>query len=466
MQEPGADDLLFVPLGGSGEIGMNLNLYGHDGRWLMVDCGIGFSQESGTTEVIMPDPRFIERRRDRLEAIVITHAHEDHLGAVPHLWTRLRVPVYATPFAAAVLRRKLSEAQLLHEVPLIEIDRDAPLELGPFTLRFVDVTHSTVESQAILVETPLGTVLHTGDFKLDDQPLVGPKTDFDALEAAGGRGILAVVADSTNATKAVASRSEGELRESLASQLADVGDRRIAVASFSSNIARVATLLEIADRLERHPVFVGRSLLRMVAAARECGYLPPGEQEVHPRDFAYLPPARTMLICTGTQGEPGSATDRISRDDHRDIALDPGDLVLFSSKIIPGNEDPIARLHANLRQRRYEVVSELEGFVHVSGHPGQPELRRVYELTRPQVVVPVHGEPHHMSAHAELAQSMGLAAVVPFNGAVVRLAPGPAEVFDVVENGRLTLERDNRPPRGRPTPKGWKSGGRRGSRRR
>lgn len=442
--EPRADELLFVPLGGSGEIGMNLNLYGHDGRWLMVDCGIGFCREGAQTEVIMADPRFIERRRDRLDGLVITHAHEDHLGAVPYLWERLRCPVYATAFAAAVLRRKLGEAGLLDEVPLIVVDRDATLELGPFRVEFIDVTHSTVESQALLVTTALGTVLHTGDFKLDGQPLVGPTTDLEAIRRAGERGLLAAVSDSTNATKAAASRSEGELRADLLARLHELGDRRVAVASFSSNIARLQTFIDIAARLDRHPVFVGRSLLRMICAAQECGYLGPLPTEVQASDFGYLPPAKTLLICTGTQGEPGSATDRFARDDHRDISLDPGDLVLFSSKIIPGNEDAIAALHASLRQKGCRVVSELDAFVHVSGHPGQPELRELYELARPRAVVPVHGEDRHMRAHAQLAESMGAATCVPHDGAVVRLAPGPARVVDRVESGRLRLTRGRR----------------------
>ena len=447
MREPSAHELLFLPLGGSGEIGMNLNLYGHDGRWLMVDCGIGFSQEQGVTEVIMADPRFIEGRRERLEGIVVTHAHEDHLGAIPHLWPRLRCPVYATPFAAAVLRRKLAEAELLDQVPLIVVERSAPLVLGPFSLSFLDVTHSTVESQAILVTTPVGTVLHTGDFKLDARPIVGPTTDLAAIRAAGERGILAAISDSTNATKTHASRSEGELNEQLSTRLSELGPRRIAVASFSSNIARIKTLIDIAARLDRHPVFVGRSLQRMVSAARECDYLEPAQTEVTPRDFGFLPPSKTLLICTGTQGEPGSATERISRDDHRDIHLDPGDIVLFSAKIIPGNEAALERLHAKLRTKGCHVISELEEFVHVSGHPGQPELRAVYELARPQIVVPVHGEARHMAAHAELARDMGIASVVPSNGTVVRLAPGPPEITERVENGRLRRKHKRRPAR-------------------
>ena len=447
MREPGPRELFFVPLGGSGEIGMNLNLYGHDGRWLMIDCGITFEQEGGITHVLMPNVRFAHKRRKQLEGLVITHAHEDHLGAVVHTWDKLRCPVYATPFAAAVLRRKIADAQLDGDLDLRVIDRDAPLNLGPFTLDFVDVTHSTVESQAILVRTPVGTVLHTGDFKLDPDPLVGATTDFAALREAAGD-IVAAVSDSTNATKDTSSRSEAELRDALVQRLDQAKGGRIAVACFSSNIARIDAFVRMAEHLDRHPVLLGRSLRRMVGAARGTDYLPAWDTEIEARDFGYLPPDKLMLICTGTQGEPGSAMDRISRDDHRDVSLERGDLVVFSSKIIPGNEDNVARLHAGLRGRGVEVVSEKEGFVHVSGHPGRPELRRVYETAQPRTIVPVHGEQRHMEAHAALAEEMGLPNVVPFNGAVVQLVPGPARVIDTVEHGRARVPgRENRGPR-------------------
>lgn len=452
MREPGPRELFFVPLGGSGEIGMNLNLYGHDGRWLMIDCGITFEQEDGVTHVVMPDVRFAHKRRKQLEALVITHAHEDHLGAVVHLWDKLQCPVYATPFAAASLRRKIGEAKIEGDLDLRIIDTNTSLCLGPFTLEFIDVTHSTVESQAILVGTPIGTVLHTGDFKLDPAPLVGPATDLPALAKAAERNIVAAVSDSTNATKDVSSRSEGELRDALVQRLERVKTGRIAVACFSSNIARIDTFIKMAEHLERHPVLLGRSLKRMVGCARETEHLTESESEIEVRDFGYLPPSKLMLICTGTQGEPGSAMDRISRDDHRDISLEGGDLVLFSSKIIPGNEDGVERLHSQLRSRGVEVVSEKEEFVHVSGHPGRPELRRVYELAKPASIVPVHGEERHMTAHAELATEMGLPSVVPFNGAVVQLVPGPPKIIDKVEHGRSRVpgrESGRKPSRGK-----------------
>lgn len=440
-------ELLFVPLGGSGEIGMNLNLYGTAGQWLMVDCGITFCNERGPTDVIMPDPAFIAERRDALLGLVVTHAHEDHLGAVAYLWEKLRCPVYATPFPAALLRNKLRDAELDGMVPLHEIPPSGRLNLGPFTLHFINVTHSTVESSAIVIETALGAVLHTGDFKLDPGPLVGPLTDAEALMAWGRRGLLAAVSDSTNATKEGSSGSEATLARAMLPLLARFPGR-IATACFASNIARVQTLVHAARELDRHPVIVGRSLHRMIAAARQTDYLPRFEAEVAAREIGYLPPSKVMLICTGTQGEPGAALSRISLGDHPDVTLEQGDTAVFSSKIIPGNEEPIGRLHGRLRRRGVEVVSELDAFVHVSGHPARDDLRRLYDWTRPRIVVPVHGEDRHMRAHADLALECGVAeTVVPFNGAVVRLAPGPAKVVGKVTAGRLRLEQAPNEPR-------------------
>jgi len=440
------NELIFVPLGGSGEIGMNLNVYGHDGRWLIVDCGITFSTFGGRTDLLMPDPRFIARRRDTLLGIVVTHAHEDHLGAIPHLWRELQCPVYATPFPAAILRRKLQDLELEDEVPLHEIPLSGTLSLPPFDLRFVNVTHSTVESSALILETPCGTVVHTGDFKLDPDPLIGPLTDVETLQAVGRKGVLAVISDSTNAPHAGASRSEAELRAHLLPRFDHIRTR-IATACFASNIARIATLAEAARRLDRHPIIVGRSLHRMIAAARRLDYLPPFDDEVSTRDFGYLPPEKVFLICTGTQAEPGAALSRIAQGDHPDIALERNDLVLFSSKIIPGNEEPIGHLHTRLRRRGLHVVSEREEFVHVSGHPPQDDLRQLYAWLSPRIVIPVHGEERHMEAHAELAGRCGAQSLVPFNGAVVRLAPGPAEIIDRVPAGRLLVPQTDVPSR-------------------
>lgn len=433
-------ELVFVPLGGSGEIGMNLNLYGHAGKWLMLDCGIGFDNSSGATDVIMPDPLFIARQRESLLGLVVTHAHEDHLGAIAYLWRHLRCPVYATPFPAEILRRKFHDARILGDVPLHEIPTSGTLSLPPFDLRFVDITHSTVESSAVIIDTPLGTILHTGDFKLDPDPLIGPVTDAAVLRACGQKGVLAAISDSTNATKEGHSRSEGELRGELLSLLGRY-ERRIAVACFASNIARIATFIEAAKQLDRHPIIVGRSLLRMIGAARRTGYLGVFPTEVDPREIGYLPPSKVMLICTGTQGEPGAALSRISTHDHRDVFLERHDTVVFSSKIIPGNEAPIEALHRRLGRSGIDVVTERDAFVHVSGHPARDDLRELYDWTRPRIVIPVHGEARHMQAHAELATSCGVPqTLVPFNGSVVRLAPGPAEIVGKVHAARLRVE--------------------------
>lgn len=421
---------------------MNLNLYGHDGRWVMVDCGITFDTSMGRTDVVMPDPSFIVERRERLVGLVLTHAHEDHLGAVAHLWPELRCPIYATPFTAAVLRRKLLDLNLADEAPLHVIPLGGRLELEPFTFHFLNVTHSTVESSALVVETPLGAILHTGDFKLDEGPLVGALTDQVGLERWGEHGLLAVVSDSTNAPRAGASRSESELREHLLPRF-EAFTGRIAAGCFASNIARIKTLVDAARRLDRHPIIVGRSLHRMIGAARKTGHLGTFDHEVSVRDIGYLPPHKVFLICTGTQGEPGAALSRIAEGDHPDVLLENGDTVVFSSKIIPGNEDPIETLHRRLRRRSIQVISEREEFVHVSGHPPQEDLKRLYAWTHPPTVVPVHGEQRHMEAHATWARACGVAnTVVPFNGAVVRLAPGRAEIVDRVPTGRRVIRQE------------------------
>ncbi len=438
-------ELLFLPLGGSGEIGMNLNLYGYEGRWLMIDCGITFERKWRSTEVQMPDPRFIVERRDQLEGLVITHAHEDHLGAVAHLWPRLRCPIYATPFPAAVLRRKLAAVQLERQVQLHEIQPGGQLSLPPFDLEFINVTHSTVECSAIAIRCGLGAVLHTGDFKLDPSPQVGAVTDQPALQKLGDDGLLAVISDSTNATKAGITPSESTVVPELRSLLQG-RKGRVAVGCFASNIARVHTLLELASSLERHPVILGRSMHRMIDAAQETGYLGYIEQEVPAEDAGYLPPDKVMLICTGTQGEPGAALSRIAADDHRSIILDEGDAAIFSSKMIPGNEEAIELLHQRLGRLGVEVVSEKDAAIHVSGHPSQDDLRTLYQWTRPQAVVPVHGEKRHMEAHAAIAQACGAESWAPRNGQVIRIAPGPVRAIDEVFVGRLRVTRSGLEP--------------------
>ncbi len=437
----GADSLHFLALGGAGEIGMNLSLYGHAGKWLMIDLGIAFADDSQPAlDVIMPDIAFIESQRDALAGLVLTHAHEDHLGAVPYLWDRLRCPVYATPFAAAVLRRKLKENGGGIEVPVTEVPLSAQFGVGPFELELVTLTHSIPEPNAVAIRTTAGTVLHTGDWKLDEAPLVGEVTDEAALRRLGAEGVLAMVCDSTNVLVAGASGSESEVREILAA-LVGRYRQRVAVALFASNVARLETMAEVARRHDRHCALIGRSLWRMQDAARATGYLAGTPPFVSEHDAGYLPRDKVLLVCTGSQGEPRSALARIVAGTHPHIVLEPGDAAIFSSRVIPGNERAIYRLQNQLVQQGVEVVTEKDHFVHVSGHPARDELTRMYQWVRPRIAVPVHGEARHLAAHAELARECQVPQqIVPANGRVIRLAPGPAEIVAAVPAGRLALD--------------------------
>ena len=441
MNPPEFDGLVFVPLGGAGEIGMNLNLYGLDGRWLILDCGVTFADEHVPgVDLILPDPRFIEERRGGLEAIVLTHGHEDHLGAVAHLWPRLRCPIYATPFTAALMRRKLTEAGLAEKAELREIPLGARFESGPFDVEFVTVTHSILEPNAVVLRTRLGTVVHSGDFKIDPEPLIGDETHRETLEAVGREGVAALVCDSTNATRKGSSGSEGALRRSL-DELIGEKTGRVAVTTFASNAARIETLAKIAARHGRHVALVGRSLWRIVEAAREAGYLHDLPPLLSDREVGWLPPEKTLVVATGCQGEPRAAMYRIAAGDHPHVTLDPGDTVIFASKIIPGNERAINRLHNRLIAAGVELVTEKDRFVHVSGHPMRDELTLFHRWLRPRALVPVHGEPRHLAAHAALGRANGVPrAPVVHNGDILRLAPGLAEVVGKAETGRLVLD--------------------------
>ena len=442
MNRPALDgSLVFLPLGGTGEIGMNLNLYGIDGRWLMLDCGVTFAdQHVPGVDLILPDPRFIAERRDALEAIVLTHGHEDHLGAVAHLWPQLRCPIYATPFTAALMRRKLAEAGLAEKAELREIPLGARFVRGPFDVEFVTVTHSILEPNAVVLRTRLGTVVHSGDFKIDPEPLIGDATHRETLEALGREGVTALICDSTNATRKGSSGSEGALRRSL-DELVGRKTGRVAVTTFASNAARIETLVKVARHHGRHTALVGRSLWRIVDAAREAGYLTDLPTLLSGEEAGWLPPDKTMVIATGCQGEPRAAMYRIAAGDHPHVSLSPGDTVIFASKIIPGNERAIARLHNRLISAGIELVTEKDHFVHVSGHPMQDELETFHRWVQPEILVPVHGEPRHLAAHAALGRANGiLQAPCIRNGDVLRLAPGPPKVVDRVETGRLVLD--------------------------
>ncbi len=433
-------DLAFLPLGGTGEIGMNLNLYRCGGRWLAVDCGIGFGgAELPEVDVMMPDPAFIAERRDRLVGLVITHAHEDHLGAVAWLWRSLRCPVYASPFAAAVLRRKLAEVQLLSEVPLHVVPPGGSIDLPPFRLRLLRVAHSTPEAQSLVIRTPAGTVLHTGDWKLDPDPLVGPPTDEAEFAALAEEGVLAMVCDSTNAMVEGHSGSEGDVRRALTALIRGLHGR-VAVTCFASNVARVESVALAARAAGRAVAVVGRSLRNLEAAARDCGYLrgiPPflGEDEA-----ADIPDDNLLILVTGSQGEPRSALARIAADSHPRIELGEGDTVVFSSRVIPGNERAIGTVQDALVRRGVRLMTDADHMIHVSGHPARDELRRLYRLVRPRYAVPVHGEWRHLSAHAALAQDAGAIPVLLEDGDILSLAPGVPEVVDSAPVGRLVLD--------------------------
>jgi ribonuclease J len=437
-------ELAFLPLGGTGEIGMNLNLYrwreaGNE-KWLAVDCGIGFGgSELPEVEVMMADPGFIADRKDKLVGLVITHAHEDHIGAVAWLWPQLKCPVYCTPFAAAVLRRKLGEVGLVNQVKVHVIAPGGSIDLKPFALRFIRLAHSIPEAQALVIDTPAGSVLHTGDWKLDAAPLIGPPTDEAALAELGNRGVLAIVCDSTNAMVEGHSGSELDVRRSLSALIRDLSGR-VAVTCFASNVARMESVALAAHDAGRSVAIVGRSLRNMDAAARECGYmktLPPFLTE---DDIDDVPDDNILLLITGSQGEARSALSRISRDDHPRVSLGEGDTVIYSSRMIPGNERAIGTVQDNLVRRGVRLMTDDDHLVHVSGHPARDELRRMYRLVKPRYAVPVHGEWRHLSAHAELAREAGAVPFMMEDGDILTLSPGRPAITDSAPVGRLVLD--------------------------
>ncbi len=435
------DQLAFLALGGVGEIGMNLSLYGYGGRWLMVDCGISFADDTlPGVDVIMPDPGFIAERAGELDGLVVTHAHEDHIGAIPYLWPRLRCPVYATPFTAAVLRQKLIEADLEHEVPIIEVPMSGSFSVGRFEIELLTLTHSIPEPNAVVLRTPLGTVLHTGDWKFDPDPLVGERSDVARLRRLGEEGVLAMICDSTNALRPGEAGSEADVRRSLI-ELVGRCRRRVVIACFATNVARLGSAAAAAVAHDRHAALVGRSLWRIEHAARETGYLEGVPPFLTDEEAAYLPREKVLLVCTGSQGEPRSALARIAEDDHPEIVLEQDDTVIFSSRIIPGNERAIGRLQNRLAALGVEIITEQDHFVHVSGHPAQDELTRMYQLVRPRIAVPVHGETRHLLAQGRLAEQCQVPqTMVTRNGEMVKLAPGPAAVIGEVATGRLVVD--------------------------
>jgi ribonuclease J len=440
------NELVLLPLGGAGEIGMNFNAYGFgppdEKKWIVVDCGVLFGRETTSpgVDVLMPDIRYLAERKDDVLAIVLTHAHEDHIGAIGHLWPMLRCPLYATPFTAHLIEGKLEEAGLSERVRVKRVPLGGHIDIGPYAIDFISITHSIPEPNALSIKTPLGTVVHTGDWKIDPEPMLGEVTDINALQKLGDEGVLALVCDSTNALVAGESGSEADVRKSLTDLIGTLKGR-VAVTAFASNVARLDTVAQAARRHGREIALVGRSIHKMVAAARASGYLSDFPTTIDEADAAQLPARHVLYLCTGSQGEPRAALARIALEEHPNVHLGPGDAVIFSSRIIPGNELSIFELHNRLAELGVEVLSAEDHFVHVSGHPARDELAQMYRWTRPRIAVPVHGELRHMSEHARLARSLQVPeAVVIANGQMLRLAPGPAEIIDETPSGRVHLD--------------------------
>jgi ribonuclease J len=436
---PGPEDFWFLPLGGCGEIGANLNLYGIDDQWLMVDCGIGFERDQVGQRVFYPDTRFIEARRDTLQALIVTHAHEDHVGAVAYLWPKLRCPVYTTAFTAEVLKRKLAEQGLLDSVPLHIVDREASLNLGPFSVTWVGVNHSTPESQGLLIETALGRVFHSGDWKLDGRPVLDPvfgEAHFARLRA---KPIDYLVCDSTNAMVEGRSTTEGELYKGL-KRLVQNAEGRVIVTCFGSNIGRLHTLVKVARACGRYPALLGRSLERFHVAARLSGIWPAELELVPPGHLGYLPEKEVFAVVTGSQGEKGAVLSRLARGAHRAFDVGPGDTVIFSSRVIPGNDIDVDNLVRLLRLKGCHVIQEheCEWPIHASGHPAREELCDMYDWLQPEVLIPVHGEGAHLEAQAALGRAHGIQkGLQGLNGDIFTLYPYPGIRRGAVPVGRI-----------------------------
>jgi ribonuclease J len=437
-----SDELVFAPLGGLGEIGMNLAIYGFGTerrrQWIAVDLGVAFADDAlPGIDLIMPDIRYLVEERRNLLGLVLTHAHEDHFGALIDLWPRLKLPVYATPFTAALLQAKRESEPGAPEIPVKVLPLDSRFTLGPFDIELVSMAHSIPESNGLIIRTPLGAVLHTGDWKIDPTPLIGPPTDEAKLRALGAEGCLALIGDSTNAVRPGRSPSETDVAACLA-ELIRTAPARVAVTTFASNVARLRAVAQAAATCEREVVVVGRAMERIAQVARETGYLD-GIQDFRSVEvYGHLPPDKVVALCTGSQGEPRAALSRIAQDNHPDVAFSRGDRVIFSARAIPGNEKAIMRVINGLVSQGIEVITDRTHLVHVSGHPRMEELKDMIAWVRPQILIPAHGEPLHMAEHAALARQAGVGQVVVCrDGELVRLAPGPAGKIDEVPAGRL-----------------------------
>ncbi|WP_448664372.1 ribonuclease J [Sphingomonas sp. CJ20] len=437
-----AKELLFLALGGSGEIGMNVNLYGTQGKWLMVDCGITFGDANYPgIDVILPDLQFIEERLDDLLGIVLTHGHEDHIGALPYLAADLGVPLYATPFTAGLIRGKLEEEGNDDRIELNVVDEEGPFSIGPFTITYAPLAHSIPEGNALVIDTPYGRVFHTGDWKLDEAPALGGASTAAELTAIGDKGVLALVCDSTNVFNPEASGSEADVRVGL-DQVIGAATGRVLVTTFASNAARLQTLGEVARDTGRELCVAGRSLDRILRVAKATGYLRDFPETVDFETAMTLPPSRVLIVATGGQGEPRAALNRIAEGSHV-LKLHEGDTVVFSSRQIPGNEIAIGKIMNTLASKGVTLITDRQAFVHVSGHPGRPELAEMYKWIRPEIILPVHGEVRHMHEQARFALEQGVPqAINQVNGEIYRLAPGKPKKLGEAHAGRLVLDGD------------------------
>lgn len=437
------DEFYFIPLGGAEQFGVNLNVYGYDGKWIAVDCGLGFADDHFPgVDILLPDPKFLEDRAKDLVGLIITHAHEDHIGAVAHLWPRLRCPIYACGFTASVLRQKLSESQHSKKADIIEVDMMEKISINPFDVQFVPVSHSVPDTCALFVETKAGRVLHSGDWNLDPKPTIGLPTNPSPFQAFGQKGVLAYIGDSTNAEVDGVSGSETDVERGLAALFKECGGR-IAITMFASNIGRLKSVCHAAAADGRQVCLMGRSLHRMVAAARDCGYLRDIPEFVSEDDVGYLPDDKIVMVVTGSQGEARAQLARIARGDHQEISFKRGDTVIFSARPIPGNEKEIIDVKNNLAATGVKIISprDTKHCIHVSGHPARDEITQMFQWVKPQSVIAVHGERTMLEAHAALALECQVpTAIVPNNGSVIRLYPGTPQVIDHVDTGLLAVE--------------------------
>ncbi len=440
------DELVFLPLGGSGEIGMNLNLFGfgpaHNRKWIIVDIGVSFGDlRTPGIEIVMPDTEFIEEHVDNLLGIVLTHAHEDHMGALARLWPRLRCPVYATPFTMYLVKDRLVEADLLDEVELHEMPLKSRFKLGPFDLEYVTITHSIPEPNGLAIRTPAGLVFHTGDWKIDEEPQIGEGIDVDRLQALRQEGVLAMICDSTNAMTPGRAGSEENVRKELHKLIGEYEGRGVAVASFASNVARMESIMLAAKANDRVVCLVGRSMHRMMGAAKSVGLLSGIGTIVDEEEAEAIPRGNVLYLCTGSQGEPRAALSKIASGERRHTKFKKGDVVIFSSKIIPGNGKQIFKLQNLFAGDGVEIVTEKDRPIHVSGHPYREELSQMYQWVKPKISIPVHGERRHLMEHAALAKSEGVEFThAPSNGEMIKLSEEGADVVDIVPSGRLHLD--------------------------